>query len=884
MKIKCLLLAICLLLPCFAVNAASDTALDFEHEKHISFLSQLDINEGINNSADEAITRAEFTAMIVRAANAGNISVSHEPFADCENNVFKKEIFIANALGITNGTSEATFSPDEGVSESTAAKMLITALGYEDLAIAKGGYPTGYLSLAYSLDIFDNVVCGEKLSVKNAYTLIYNTMLVDIPIVAEVDEENFVTQTIAGRNLLTENFHLSHTEGVLKSADGYSLLSSEITEKGKVYISDINLNADTELRHYFGLDVDIWYDDTDTVRVILEKDSNNSVTVKPEDIIEYSGGSLYTSNENNKEKRYSLELDFSFVENGRVVAHTADSFNLEEGELTLIDNDGDGKYEIVLAQKPEYFVISSLNNTDKTIYDKYSIYKSISFEDDANKYYHIEIDGESADFSALTSGMVCEIYMSADKEVCLVRANKDFSISGTLEERWDDNVVVSGTTYRLNSYFKDSGVDLNLGAAYTFLIAPDSTITAISGSTDSDVQYGYVLGYKEATGLASNPQIKLLTADNSVQAFGLASQLHFNGEKLRNTDSSIAETFVSGDIPIYQLVRYRAADGIITMLDTETVSSFDKWDQRQIYNDEDSLTKFVSRKQVRYNDNSMFGIPNISMERAVVFLVPENFEAGKKYDDSAFLCDDYTSYLRAEALYYMDAFDYDEDFCPGAIIIYFTSADATTTITKIPVRATPYIVRDITDAIDNDGNEVKLLKVYGNGVYEEHPIAMDTYTALLEEEKDSGLKVIPSSGDIVRIAKNTQGYVNGIAVDGVYDSDTGSVTINFGKKNISKTGNEVLTYWSGNVLSQSGSYMLINADSVPTDSVWDDGRVNLKLNSSLKYVVYNTKTGLARAGTRDDIVAGLNKDDPNASYVVVKASYYIGQIVFIYEN
>lgn len=47
--------------------------------------------------------------------------------------------------------------------------------------------------------------------------------------------------------------------------------------------------------------------------------------------------------------KYYLDKELSFVLNGRVIAHTNESFMFKDGKLTLIDNDNDGKYEIVLA-------------------------------------------------------------------------------------------------------------------------------------------------------------------------------------------------------------------------------------------------------------------------------------------------------------------------------------------------------------------------------------------------------------------------------------------------------------------------------------------------------------------------------------------------------
>lgn len=878
MKIKCLILSLLLLLQSVAVGAAYSEALTAsDFEKHASLLSQLNINDGISKSADKNITRAEFVALTVRAINATNISTSEEYFADYANSAFKKEISTAVSMGITNGTSETTFSPDEGVTISVAAKMLITALGYKELAEAKGGYPTGYLSLAYSLDVIDNAIDGSALTVADAYSLIYNTMTAESPIITGINGEDLIIETQDDATLLTENFHFSHVNGIMTSADGYSLISGQ-SQKGKVCIGDTLLSADDGLVKYFGHEVDVWYDNTETVRVVLSTVSNKIVTIDAEDISRYAGNVLYVLNDNDKEIKYGFDAGFSFVENGRVVAHNSESFNFDEGRLTLIDNDSDGKYEIVLAQKPEYFVISSINAAKKTIYDKYSEYTSVSFDDDDDKYYRIEIDGESKKFSDLTENMVCEIYMSADNEVCLLKASKTTSVEGVLDEIGNGIVIVNDSTYKLNSYFKNKQIDLKPGTSYTFLIAPDGTVAGVNQSATSDMQYGYMLGYKVSGGLSAEAQIKLLMSNNKIESLSLASRVTFNGKVTDSTDTDILTTLMDGDIPKYQVVKFKVADGVVTAIDTEKQATLEEWDQGNIDTDNDSLTKYVSKKDVRWSIHANFGIPNVSFEKAVTFFIPADFVSGKKYDDKLFFCGKPSSHLGSGGIYTVDAYDYDASFCPGAVAIYFTDGNTTSLMDSISSSEPSYIVREITDAIDKEGDEVKLLKVFGNGLFKEFSIPLNIYDLLLASNK------IPSSGDIIRISTNTEGLVNGITIDGLYDSETNTVSVDYSTSGIYETGNEFMTYFTGNVLSYGGSYMLINALSAPSDSVWEDGVTNIKMDSSPSYVVYNAGTGLVKAGTKQSVVAGLDKNDPNASFVVVRTLYFNAQTIFIYEK
>ena len=54
------------------------------------------------------------------------------------------------------GRGNSQFDPDAGVTYAEAIKMIIVALGYEEQALAKGGYPDGYVAVADELGILEN--------------------------------------------------------------------------------------------------------------------------------------------------------------------------------------------------------------------------------------------------------------------------------------------------------------------------------------------------------------------------------------------------------------------------------------------------------------------------------------------------------------------------------------------------------------------------------------------------------------------------------------------------------------------------------------------------------------------------------------------------------
>jgi uncharacterized repeat protein (TIGR02059 family) len=74
---------------------------------------------------DKGITRAEFVTVLVKAFKLE--AESEKTFADTANHWAKKEIAIANALGIVTGYDANTFGPDDSITREQMAVMVVKA-------------------------------------------------------------------------------------------------------------------------------------------------------------------------------------------------------------------------------------------------------------------------------------------------------------------------------------------------------------------------------------------------------------------------------------------------------------------------------------------------------------------------------------------------------------------------------------------------------------------------------------------------------------------------------------------------------------------------------------------------------------------------------------
>lgn len=140
---------------CFAFDDISDTDIS----DAVDVLSKYSIINGYDDGTfrpNENITRAEFTKIMIYTGNLYCLC-EDSAFSDIKEHWAEEYINMACFLGMVNGTTSTTFSPDDKITYEQAAKIIVCSLGYDEEAQKNGGYPVGYMTVAENLGIFDNI-------------------------------------------------------------------------------------------------------------------------------------------------------------------------------------------------------------------------------------------------------------------------------------------------------------------------------------------------------------------------------------------------------------------------------------------------------------------------------------------------------------------------------------------------------------------------------------------------------------------------------------------------------------------------------------------------------------------------------------------------------
>lgn len=865
----------------FTFQGQSVFAYDREFDTASQFLSQLSITDNIVGDENGNITRAEFAAMIVRAMNMSSLTSDDESFEDVSKSQFKNEIYVAKALGITNGTSDVTFTPDGLVPYQVAAKMLVSALGYSSKAEALGGYPTGYQNVANSLKLYSGVQGSDNLSIRDAYILVRNMMTANVAVFDGIENGNLNVSVQKGKNILTENFGFGYNCGVISTANGRGI-NFETTDFNTIEIGGTFYKTKGDFSYLLGRSAEIWYDSDNFVKLIAPSVENNTVTIDAQQVSEVDNNVL-VADDGNKERKYKLKSGFSFVFNGRSIAFDKSDFYFDHGTLTLVDNDGDGAYEYVIADKIEYFVISSMDSSSGKIYDTSSNLREISVESTSDYDVQINVDGMPASSDDLKKGMGCEVLMSEDGGICVINAFTK-SVSGKVSEMWDNELRIDGIDYELSNYILRKNPTISPGYTYDFIITSDNVIIDFGKMANDAMQYGYLMGFRSGEGMQGVSQIKLLCSDGSKNIYDFRKKVMLDGVSLDFDDPAFASKLLDGGYPKYQVVRYKLTDGLISHIDTSDFMLTD-WVVGEYESEEDSLTMYAQNLNVRYTTYATFAYPNVPFKSiSNIFNVPAEIQTNPRaiYDDERFSTNGVAG-ISNNAAMVVDVYDYNRYYVPQAAVIYESKSGVD--FCNPSQQTTIYMVRGVSDYITEDGETLKRMRLFSGSKYVQYFV--EPKTAEIVEK----MYRFPGPGDAIRISVNQRGYINGFAIDVTYNRDEHSIKIHYdgggypgSYHGIEKSAGSYMTYFGGRVIAATNGYMAITPDQTPPDNSGAlGGVVNLSLGSGT-YMVYDRHTNDVYSASFDDIVTAMDAGEENASLVACKSYYYNTNVVLIYKN
>ncbi len=725
---------------------------------------------GLIDSATEeesekgVITRGEMASILLQMMGQSSADNSYEGiFIDVpETHSYRRAIEYAYHLGLIQGKATDIFAPEAPVTYEELATMLVKALGFQTLAEAKGGYPNGYLNLAQRYGILDGVHAesGEILRCRAGWRMIFNALESEC-FQADTVTGDKISGTLSDETLLTSAMEIGHYRGIVEANDISYLSGTDGLADNMVQINGVQYNegesgASAMLGYYVDYYVDLSIGGTaPTILYARINRQNVILSVDVEDLMIYDSayGKYTLVYDNNGRKTQKISAYADFLYNGVYRPYSAEALKPTNGTITLIDNNNDGKAEVVSVTEYKTIVVKSAAKDSSTVFDRYDG-TAVSLDATRGNKVTILRGGNVERFTAIKEWSVLSIAESGnttgDKSITVWHSRD--SISGTLEARDDRYITLNGQQYEMTTELKRRLSGVSAGVSGTWYLDAFGKLAALdetdgySGSMD----YAYVIALSAGSGLDTKAQLKLLETGGSIGIFDVAEKVSIDGAKAATTSGRALEAILesSGGGSVQQLIRCGMnRDEKITRIDTILSGSGGDGDllSRDYKPDPSAANK------PRYSQYSWgFGTDKQDIminAETKIFRVPTGSETEDKYFGSGTL----TSFAH-QSSYDIEGYDLSATRVCGALVY---KQNPKPSLVSAPTTA---FVESVGTGLSAEGEIKTSLRLWYNGKVDSYLIENDD---LLEDEAYVPGKRI-ESGDVIIFSQNSDGEITAI--------------------------------------------------------------------------------------------------------------------------
>lgn len=538
-----------------------------EYEGAVNLMQYLNLADAANEDeygVYQYVTRAQVVDSIVRAFSETQIPGYGEelPFNDVdEGHPLYNQIFTAYKLGYVQGGGDGTFEPDSYVTGTELSVMLLRALGYGVRLQAESNPMQVATRIARKLDIYGGSEYMKKGDFVNVF---YNALIAPTYDVKSIDEDG--VNYVDGDNILYGRYKLELYEGIVFENNITSLKKSSKTKDNTAVVGDMEFtDADGVLNDYIGRSVVIGVS-ADNKKVPLfawSGEKNSETVIKAEELernlSDIESGKITTVNDNDKKTSYSVSNEAYYVMNGVSYPDcTAADVLIDNGTITLVDNNDDNAYEVVVIESYVMYTVESSSVSDDTLYLRCSgSTEEKKFEIDTDILSVFTVEGKSKAAKNVTRGSVIAMYASPYSNYYKIVIFSNV-ISGMLSEYDGNCIYIDGEAYKKASGFSVPA-EIKLGDTVDIYINSDGKVIFMKKPTGNASAWktGFCANWTNGGGFADDLRFKMFTEDGVFGIYYAADNVNLDGkrvsvEELNNMMTKGLDVLDSGERYIFQ--------------------------------------------------------------------------------------------------------------------------------------------------------------------------------------------------------------------------------------------------------------------------------------------------------------------------------------------
>lgn len=802
LRIVSIVVILTLFTPVYYVSFADD--VDYgKYQNDVDVLTLLGIvPENMELSIDAVLTREQVAKIIANVL--GDIQFDKvKVFSDVPTTypMFNQINKVYN-MGLMKGVGNGKFEPNRTITVGEINKILVSLIGYDVEADAKGGYPAGYLVVGSSLGLFDDGLKSEKEITFGEFANALRTALdTDYFKIQKIFENSVHYVAEEGHTYLSEMLKIHKAEGIVKAVGKTALVPKEALEGSLVKIDETVLDADLEMmQDLVGVMAEYYYKENegfgnDKILVAYPMEyCNDCITIPADNFTDISafGDNYKLEVETDRTITYKISRYADIIYNNRANPDfdLKTLLNIKNGNVKLIDNDFNGLYDVVIITDytimvvdyadPVNCIITTKNNLSQD--PAVSAFKvGLPIDKGDAEVVIRDVDGIDLDMQYIKEWYVISALISADKSYYNLIVTND-EVIGVVEEIISGNnkkseMVISGNTYNFDEEYAINFSNDLLGQSIVAFLDINGNIVGFDKSPLAKTYYGYIVGAIEAEG-SKKATIKMFTEKGEFATYHFANNVNVNGA-LGVKGEDVLEDYsylMNNQLVCFGLNSKNEVNKIETVTDRTKTDGYVGYDENAFTLD------YIGNSDSRYRyESNLLDDRYLLGKKTIIFRVPS--EADREDEYRIVKPDDYTNDVSANGwkLYNSDKYKYVD-------VVLTNSQDAM-------LNTELFLLNSISRVLDANGNETYLLKGYeGKKV-----ISMTVSQSLVDSA--SALK----PGDMLRISY-FDNVINGFSVLG-HSSDwsndqpeknqDGGTNVNYSfvtaRGVINTKGNETLT-------------------------------------------------------------------------------------------
>lgn len=780
-----------------------------------------------DDDMDKKVTRAEFAHALYLVSGYNYTSSSAVGFFTDVGitTPYYNEISVLKDQNIISGYADSKFRPDSEVTIYEASKMIVCVMGAGWIEAIRERSNFSYYNIAAEKKLFKGIndIDPNSLTNKQMAYIFLNMFECDVEKYPDKDAEGLYMNNV---------LNIYKTEGIFTD-------DSKTNNNGFYVIGNSSFKKpQTDYSELLGQKTTVYYKDEDNERNILSMTAHKSqqiLELSGDDIDSYSNREYKYKKDGNTSKRARLETEFDIIYNGIRVADAADtkSFMIPEmGTVRLIDNDNDGKYEVVVIWDYKLFVVDSYSAYNNVLSSENGV-KEIVLSDD--KTFDILMAGTDNVLSAnqiAYNKYVLSVARSVNDEYVKIYLCAE-TVSGTVSSvnATDKTVKIDDKEYE---YEECMGTPSFANAE--FYIDQFGKLIYMRKDTDTQKKYAYVIKFYDDTN-TDKVMIWLYTQDNQKIEAPVSDKVTIDGRSVKGI-KNIMVALDGAEGTIVKFIMNSKQE--ITFIDTKNNNAGNETDGLNVCYETAMPIGFNSACMALCDTSTGIGKCPIILE-TIIFCVMEPYS-----DDNIWvynLTDFKSRYAKSYETQLGEVIVYnsDPDSYVGDVMLNKRGWMGTNFSYSTSALQSGAVIKGILEYADDFG-ELNYKLTVGRGNKEEDVIikkeAMNYSDTGCVNTTDSSKNVYKLSvGDLIRWRLDVNNMIDETGINVIYDCDRDNFFYETGKNSYTKGTSSESGRWNRLWLYKRDGEHLIsyNADMIDVGA-FDESDIDSY--KSYRYVDY----------------------------------------------